>query len=379
MRVAILRRTPKASFSMDVYADELIRGLKAVRPSWKVIELSPESPKRFSRLHFSTGLQKYYERYWKFPQRLNGIDVDIFHIIDHSDGHLARYLNKIKKPTIITCHDLINLIKPETFKGKADFPVVSMTAWKMAIRGMCSADHIISVSSHTAKDISRYLGVELDRVSVVPNAVNPAFHPMESESAHLIREELGILPEETCLLNVGSNNARKNLSTILKVVKILRDRNWPIRFIKVGSDFNQNQKDYIQENSLDDKVQYVGQPNDKLLIGFYNAADILIAPSTYEGFGLTVLEAMACGTPVITSNVSSLPEVAGDAAILTDPMDVQAIVDAITRLQQDDSYQQKLVKKGLVRASLFTWEKTAEKVAFVYENILSEKHYTKFT
>jgi len=107
-------------------------------------------------------------------------------------------------------------------------------------------------------------------------------------------------------------------------------------------------------------------------VQLYNAADGLIAPSLYEGFGLTILEAMACGTPVISAHVSSLPEVAGDAAILTDPLDVEAIVAAICRLQTDLDYQATLSQKGLERVKQFSWEESARRTAQVYEKLVKQ-------
>ena len=143
MRVAILRRAPKASFSMDIYADSLIRGLKAVRPDWEIIEHSPGMNVASARQsNWIAGGQKYYERYWQYPRTLKYLEADIFHVIDHSDGYLSHWLKRYQKPSVTTCHDLINLIKPETFQGRASFPLISMTAWKLAIRGMKDSNHI---------------------------------------------------------------------------------------------------------------------------------------------------------------------------------------------------------------------------------------------
>ena len=128
MRVAILRRTPKASVSMDVYADRLIDGLKTVRPTWEVFEFYPTT--EASSFQWISGVQKYYERYWRYPHRLQQFDADIFHIIAHSDGYLSSWLRNAQRTNVVTCHDLINLIRPDTFKGRASFPLVSMTAWR---------------------------------------------------------------------------------------------------------------------------------------------------------------------------------------------------------------------------------------------------------
>jgi len=120
-------------------------------------------------------------------------------------------------------------------------------------------------------------------------------------------------------------------------------------------------------------VSYLGKPDRAQLIDLYGAADVLVAPSLQEGFGLTILEAMAAGIPVVTSNVSAMPEVAGDAAILISPTDTDMIAAAIEQLQKDNHYREMLIQKGLKRAQQYTWKASAEKVAQVYEALLSKK------
>lgn len=371
MRVAILRRSPKVSFSMDVYADGLIAGLKAVRPNWKIVEFSPQiNASSSKRKSFFYGVTSYYERYWRYPLTLTKQQVDIFHIIDHSDGHLARWLQRNHQPIIVTCHDLINLIQPENVYNQALLPSVSMAAWKYAIKGMHKARHIITVSSHTAQDVVRELHIQPERITVVPDAIESIFSPLPESEINFFRQQKGISPATFCLLNVGSNQPRKNVFTTLHVLQVLKEKGLPIHYWKAGADFTHEQKQFIQTHNLENSVTYLGKPDKQTLVKIYNAADILLAPSLYEGFGMTIIEAMACGTAVITSNVTSLPEVAGDAAILVSPIDVPAMVQAVCHLFEDKSYRQSLVEKGLVRSKLFTWEKTAEQIAEIYEKNL---------
>ncbi|OUL26025.1 glycosyl transferase group 1 [Nostoc sp. RF31YmG] len=371
MRVAILRRIPQFSFSMDVYADGLVSGLKAVRPNWEIIEVTPQinlANTKNKSLH--QGIASYYERYWRYPLRLKKLQADIFHIIDHSDGHLARWLQKNHQPNVVTCHDLINLIQPENVYEQARLASISMAAWKYAIAGMHQANHIITVSSHTAQDVVQQLNIQPEKITVVPDAVESIFRRLSAMEIRTFRQQKGISPETLCLLNVGSNHPRKNVFTTLKVIQLLQDKGLSIHFWKVGSDFSSEQKQYIQNHQLEKYVSYLGKPDKHELVKIYNAADVLLSPSFYEGFGMTVIEAMACGTAVITSNVTSLPEVAGDAAILVAPTDIDAIVQAVYRLFEEKSYLNSLVERGLVRSQLFTWEKTAEQIAKIYEKTL---------
>ncbi|MFN6571199.1 glycosyltransferase family 1 protein [Dendronalium sp. ChiSLP03b] len=374
MRVAILRRTPQVSFSMDVYADGLVSGLKAVRPTWEIVEFAPAPyPSDKKNSVWLLGLWKYYERYWRYPRMIEKQNADIFHIIDHSDGHLARWLKRKAQPKIVTCHDLINLFQPENIYSRTPLPFVSMAAWKFAIRGMEKADRIISVSAHTAKDVINNLKIAKENITVVPDAIESIFRILPKTVVEPFRQQNGVSPETLCLLNVGSNHPRKNVFTILKVMKALKEQGLPVYFWKTGADFTPEQKIFIQTHDLQNFVAYLGKPDKEKLVQIYNAADVLIAPSLYEGFGMTILEAMACGTPVITSNVTSLPEVAGNAAILVEPLDVQAMVKAVCCLLEDSIYRQSLIEAGLARVKPFTWENTAEQIATVYETMLKER------
>jgi glycosyltransferase involved in cell wall biosynthesis len=185
-----------------------------------------------------------------------------------------------------------------------------------------------------------------------------------------IRQRYALHPNTLCLLNVGSDHRRKNLLNVLQSLAILKQVGVPFVFWKVGSDFTAEQKALIQELQLQEVVRYLGKPDRGALIEFYNAADLLIAPSLFEGFGMTLLEAMACGTPVITSNVSSMPEVVGDSGIVIDPTSPQAIAEAVVQLDKNPDLHAELVKKGLARTKSFTWQNTAEQIARIYEKLL---------
>lgn len=373
MKVVIVRREPKVAFSMDVYTDNLVAELKKIRPDWSITEIAPQAWSKDAEnlWHSGNPLRKYYERYLNHPRAVNRLDADIFHIIDHTDAHVAYGLKKLNKPVIVTCHDLVQYIYPEILKNEARFPAFSMAAWEYSVKGITSADRTIAISSHTAKDVNQWLNIEPEKIEVVPNGVGREFKMLDSESVDKWKQKYIESPAEICLLNVGTNHQRKNIETVLKVLKAIADLSIPIRLWKVGEDFYPEQKQYIQDHNLNQHITFINNPPAEALIHFYNAADILIAPSLYEGFGLTILEAMACGTPTITFNVSSLPEVAGDAAILVYPMDVKGITQAILHIHQDAVFRQDLIKKGLARVQEFTWKKTAEQTAKIYGKIVS--------
>lgn len=247
-----------------------------------------------------------------------------------------------------------------------------MTLWQQAVQSMKQANHVITVSAHTKQDTVEHLGISPKDITVIHNAVNNGFRPLNPEHNRAVRERYSLANGTFCLLNVGSNNARKNISAILSVIDRLKSQELPVVFWKAGADFDLSQKQFIQTRGLGSVVRYLGKPTEETLVELYNAADCLIAPSLYEGFGFTILEAMACGTPVITANVSAMPEVAGDAALLVDPNDIEVIARAVQDLHTHPEKAKALVRKGLTRVQNFSWENTAEQAAQVYEQVLAQ-------
>jgi glycosyltransferase involved in cell wall biosynthesis len=375
MRIAIVRREPKVAFSMDVYADNLVAELKELRPDWEILEIAPQPWSKNLENLWRTGnpIRKYYERFYQHPKAVKQVDADLFHIIDHSDAHIAYGLKKIGKPVVVTCHDLVQFIYPEIMKNQARFPAFSLAVWRYCVKGITLADRTIAVSSNTAKDVAHWLNITSDKIAVVPNGVDTVFDLIDKKTVADWKQQYTKSPDEICLLHVGSNQQRKNIETVLKVIKAIADQDIPVRLWKVGGDLYPEQEQYIAANNLGKHITLVSNPEPQTLINFYNAADVLVAPSLYEGFGLTVLEAMACGTPTITSNVSSIPEVAGDAAVLVDPTDVAAITEAVLRINRDRAFRQDLIDRGLARVKEFSWKKTAEQTAQLYEQVVKSK------
>lgn len=375
MRLVIVRRETGVAMSMDVYADNLVAEIKAIRPNWEIVEIAPQpwSRNQENLWHSGTGIRKYYERFWHHPQQVCQVEGDIYHIIDHTNAHVAYWLKKKGKPIIVTCHDLVHFVYPEILKGQSRFPVLSMASWKFSVQGMGDADCIVAVSSNTAKDVHEKLDIELQRIVVIPNGVETSFCPLPSEEVKSFRQQYQRSPEEICLLNVGSTHQRKNIITVLQVLKALKDRGLSVRLWRSGGKFTAEQIAFIKQYNLDQDILDFGIADKNILIQLYNAADVLLAPSLYEGFGLTIIEAMVCGLPVITSNVSSIPEVVEYAAVMVQPMDIQAISEAIVCLQQNSSYRQNLIDQGFMRSKQFTWKKSAEQLVSIYE-ILTRKN-----
>lgn len=375
MRLVIVRREVGVALSMDVYADNLVAELKAIRPNWEIVEVAPQpwSQNHENLWHSGTGIRKYYERYWHHPQQVCQIEGDIYHIIDHTNAHVAYWLRRKNKPIIITCHDLVQFVYPEILKGQSRFPTFSMASWQFSVKGLRYANCVVADSSNTAKDVHEKLGIELQRIKVVPLGVEASFRPLPLAEVKSLRQQSKRFPEEICLLNIGSTHQRKNIITVLKVLKTLKDQGLSVCLWRSGGKFTTEQIAFIKEHNLDQDILDFGTVEKNILIQLYNAADVLLAPSLYEGFGLTVIEAMACGLPVITSNVSSLPEVVGNAAVLVEPMDIQAISESVVSLEQNSIYRQNLIDQGFVRAKQLTWKKSAEQLVSIYEQLTSQQ------
>jgi glycosyltransferase involved in cell wall biosynthesis len=284
--------------------------------------------------------------------------------------HLPAGMGPVRRrlPTVLTIHDLTVLRFPELFR-----PWFRHYARVVLPRAARAADAIIAVSQASKADIVATLTIPEQRVVVVPNGVDGCFRPVPAESERTldVRRRYG-LPRDF-VLTVGSVEPRKNLPRLLKAVAQLRARpdTADIALVHAGPDgwLAGDVSRTIRALDLSPAVRFLGYVPREELGALYGAARLCAYPSLYEGFGLPVAEAMACGCPVVTSNVSSLPEVAGDAALLVDPSSVDEIAAGIAALWTDPTRRHELSAKGRARASCFTWERTARETAALYEAV----------
>lgn len=286
--------------------------------------------------------------------------------------HLPTGLGPVRPamPTVVTIHDVIALRFPKYFRAW------SRTYARVVLPRLArAAQAVITVSNASKQDIVESLGVAEQRVTVVPNGIDPAFAPLppESDTAREVRNRLR-LPRDF-VLTVGAIEPRKNLPRVLEAIHRLRSRpaTADVRLVHAGPEgwLADDVPRAIQDLNLSDAVRFLGFVPLEDLAALYSLARVCVYPSLYEGFGLPVAEAMACGCPVVTSNVSSLPEVAGDAALLVDPASVDEIADGIAALWSQEERRLALAARGIERARAFTWERTARETAAVYDAVLS--------
>ncbi|WP_298816001.1 glycosyltransferase family 4 protein [Chloroflexus sp.] len=267
-------------------------------------------------------------------------------------------------PTVITIHDLAFIRFPQTFR--AYNRIYLDLATRLSAR---RADRILVVSEHTKREVVGLLGVPTERVVVTPNAARHHFRPPASTAIAQLRARHG-LPEQF-LLYVGTLEPRKNLTTLLEAFALVSARVPDVPLLIGGGKGWMYQPIFarLDQLNLRDRVKFVGYIDEEELPLWYAAATVFVFPSIYEGFGMPPLEAMACGTPVITSNTSSLPEVVGDAGLMVSPADQQALAEAIYRVLTDADLRADLRQRGLARARQFSWADTAARTLEAYQAV----------
>jgi len=237
------------------------------------------------------------------------------------------------------------------------------------------ADAIITVSDYSKRDIMRTLQIPEDRIHVIGNAVDSSYRPIvDGRMIESVRERYGIGPKY--ILYFGGFDVRKNVDRLLEAYAALpsstRDEYQLViagRLLFMGHPLYPDPRPRIRELGLGKQVVVTGQIREQDKAPLYSAATLYVFPSLYEGFGMPVLEAMACGATVITSNISALPEVTGDAARLVDPYDTQAISQAIGELLGNETMRSELRERALARAQHFSWKRVAQQTLGVYNKL----------
>ena len=331
---------------VGVYTTQILRAMAVDRPDCRLTVFGPRGA--FVHVPNST--------YRLLPQtRLVGRHLQWPAIIRrlHPNAYFgpagALPLGRIGCPAVITVHDLAIYRNPRWFPGRQPLS----TRWVVP-RSVLRADVVIAVSEHTARDVVEFFGIDRKRIEVVPHGVSPKFKPMGGDELARARERLK-LPERFILF-VGTVEPRKNLETLLDAWVMIRDRP---DLVVVGS-WGWNYES-IQEKMarLGPRLHHLESIDPDELPAIYNLARVLAHPAWYEGFGLPPLEAMACGTPVVVSDTSSLPEVVGGAGVVVPAGDPEAWRKALEQVIADTELAADLRHRGILRAAQFSWERAA--------------------
>jgi len=298
---------------------------------------------------------------WLIPQAAAG--CDLLHVPHYNAPVLSR------GPMVASILDLIQIMDAGYRKSIKSW----LYAWPMLNLVARRAEHIVTLSEYSKAQIVERLGVPAKKVTPIHCGVDAEFRPVEHEEAfQTVSERLKI--RGPYLLYVGSLKPYKNVSSLLRAFAMLRkQRDIPQRVVILGDDA-QWKTPLIEEGvrlGIEDKVDFVPYAPQELMPKIYAAADLLVMPSRIEGFGLPVLEAMACGTPVVCSRAASLPEVGGDAVVYFDPADPEELAAALERVLSSRELQACLRSKGLERARRFSWEDSTRKHIELYRRLLS--------
>lgn len=350
------------------YCQQLIRALADIEKQDQFVIL--QSRRDHRRLVSQENFQHrpmWTPSHHRFEQTLLSLELRFTPLdVLHSPDFIPPFRRRCR--SIITIHDLAFLLYPQflTKSGARHYGQIDQ-----AVR---HTDHIIAVTESTRRDIVRLLGVPEQMITVIYEAPRRFFHLLpDVDLKPRLQRRFGL--ERDFVLFVGTIEPRKNVPTLLGAFQQLLDHYHPeVDLVLAGAPGWLTDDIYALSDrlGLKGRVHFLGRVSDEELVWLYNAAQMLVLPSFYEGFGLPPLEAMACGTPVIVSNVSSLPEVVGDAGLLVDPTNANDLTVAIWRLLSDQVLREDLIAKGYRRVACFSWERAAHETLELYRRVAGQ-------
>ena len=321
------------------------------------------------RIAIYAGDDHAYSDHLLFPLFLRRFKPDLVHI------PLNRVPLLMIRPYVVTIHDMVNL-----FYDERKLSALHMHLRRFRFRrGLTRASRVIAVSEATKRDVENLLAVPAARITRVYNAPDPGFLGREpaagEEERRRIMERYQI--DRPFLLYAGAIRHHKNIPRLVEAFAVLREQlaahpvYGDLRLVIIGDTISQYPavRQAVLKSKMEHAVRFLGFVPFDTLRCFYEAAAAFVFPSRHEGFGLPPLEAMACGTPVVTSNVSSLPEVAGDAAMLVNPGNVFDIARGIRDVLTDEPLRAELIRRGRIQAARFSWERSAREVLEIYRDV----------
>jgi glycosyltransferase involved in cell wall biosynthesis len=297
------------------------------------------------------------------PRDLRREKADLF----HSPHYVVSPLTPCKQ--VVTIHDCIHLRFPQYLPNRLGYAYAKSFLWIATHQ----SDRIMTVSEASKRDILEYFNVPPQKIDVIYNGIDDRFStPPPEEDVIRVRERYQL--DGPFILYAGNIKPHKNVERLIEAFHTFRHNGFEhVKLLIIGDEVSKyaTLRRAVHRHKLHKHVRFFGFVPDRTLAILYRLATVFVFPSLYEGFGLPPLEAMASGTPVITSNVSSLPEVVGDAALLIDPHDSDAIADAMQRVLSDPALQKAMRERGLARAAHFSWDRSIRRVREIYAEVLA--------
>lgn len=269
------------------------------------------------------------------------------------------------RPAVVTVYDLSFIHHPQRFPALKRIYLTSQTR-----RSCQKAERVMTISESGRQDVHRYYGIPLERIDIVMPGVSQIFSPRTEEEIEAFRRQEQLA--QRFILHVGTLQPRKNIEVLLEAFAQLRRPDLELVLVGDKGWSYQSIFDRVKKLGLDDMVRFPGYVSDAVLPLWYNAASILVFPSVYEGFGLPVIQAMACGTPVIAANTSAIPEAAGSAARFFEPHDVRALAEHIAAVLDDRQIAVTMRQRGLEQACEFSWQKAGQQLLASYRRVLAK-------
>ncbi len=312
------------------------------------------TPRWFARLWFRARL------YWPIETFIGR--VNLYHATDFT---LPPTLPDTK--TLLTVHDLSFARSPDTLPTALTAYLNQAVPWSVK-----RATHVLADSQATKDDLIELYGTPPEKITVLLSGVDARFQPVtDAAQIQAVRAKYH-LPEGRFIFSIGTVQPRKNYPRLVQALHQLGREFADVNLVIAGGKgwLENPLYETLRQLGMTERVFFTGFADDSDLPALYSAAALTAYPSLYEGFGFPILESMACGTPVLTSNVSSMPEVAGDAAVLVNPYEVEALSDGIRVLLTDTTLRETLIKRGFRQARRFSWQKAAQELKAIYQNLL---------
>ena len=357
--------------SMEIYADGLGKALRLnSEDNFQIKDFTPHTSNFITKTLGINHSQMRIERYLHYPLQARKQQGSVNHIIDHAYGHLLRFINP--QTSIVTVHDMIPVLAYMKKIPGLTYPHLP-ALFKFSLSSLSRARFIVAVSNSTKKDLITYCGLEDEKVKVIYNGIGDIFTPFSSRKKEVLRKSFGFPDMGTHIVLITGSLGYKNHAASFKVIEILQLRTIkPIQLVilkSAANDLNIDEAEYSFNNPI---IILSGIDNNRL-VELYNAVDCLLFPSLYEGFGWPPLESMACGTPVVTSDIGPFPEIVGDAGLMQSPYEPFKLAEAVLLLLENQEVRRLYIERGLKKAKEFTWERCANEFGKLYDDILEMK------